>query len=172
MTHATITRHSATLAAVDFAYDAATKEAIKALPGATFDGSVWLVPTMHLPTLKTLFDGMTVAPEVVADYHHLLKRFLCDTMTSTDRRGEVGRHLAELHARHAVGIAHVLATGWQPTPTPRPQHGQPSVVVPEAVPVVDAPDLALWLRSSRRAVANEERKQAMKAKRRHRGSVA
>lgn len=166
MTHATITRHSATLAIVEFAYHAATKDAVKALPGAEYADGVWIVPTMHLPTLKGMFGTMTVAPEVIADYHELLRRMLCDTMGSTGRKGELGRHLAELHERHANGIAHVMATGWQPTPTPRPQPVAPPVPMVEAPPVVDAPDLAIWLRSSRRAVANEERKAAMLAKRR------
>ncbi len=166
MTHATITRHSATLAIVEFAYHAATMDAVKALPGAEYADGVWIVPTMHLPTLKGIFDSMTVAPEVISAYHELLRRMLCDTMTSAGRKGELGRHLAELHERHAVGIAHVMATGWQPTPSARPQHAAQPVPVAEAAPVVDAPDLAIWLRSSRRAVVNEERKAAMLAKRR------
>lgn len=166
MTHATITRHSAILCCVEFAFHAATKDAVKALPGAEYADGVWIVPTMHLPTLKGIFDSMTVAPEVISAYHELLRRMLCDTMTSAGRKGELGRHLAELHERHAVGIAHVMATGWQPTPSARPQHAAQPVPVAEAAPVVDAPDLAIWLRSSRRAVVNEERKAAMLAKRR------
>jgi hypothetical protein len=166
MTHATIIRHSTILCCVEFAYQAATKDAVKALAGATYEDGVWIVPILHLPVLKLIFSTMTVAPEVVADYHQLLKRMLCDTMTSTGRKGEIGRHLAELHERHANGIAHVLATGWLPTPTPRQRPVVQPVAVAEAAPVVDAPDLAIWLRSSRRAVANEERKAALLAKRR------
>lgn len=166
MTHATISQHDAICCAVRC--DIAAKDGVKALAGATFDGDskAWILPILHLPVLKLIFSTMTVAPEVVADYHQLLKRMLCDTMTSTGCKGELGRHLAKLHERHAVGIAHVLATGWQPTPPPRPQHAAQPVPVAEAAPVVDAPDLAIWLRSSRRAVVNEERKAAMLAKRR------
>lgn len=166
MTHATITRHDAICCAVRCAI--AAKDGVKALAGATFDGDnkAWIVPTMHLPTLKGIFSTMTVAPEVISAYHELLRRMLCDTMTSTGRKGELGRHLTELHEKHANGIAHVMATGWQPTPSARPQHAAQPVPVAEAAPVVDAPDLAIWLRSSRRAVVNEERKAAMLAKRR------
>jgi hypothetical protein len=150
MTHATISRHDAICCAVRC--DIAAKDSVKALAGATFDGDskAWIVPTMHLPTLKGIFDSMTVAPEVISAYHELLRRMLCDTMTSAGRKGELGRHLAELHERHAVGIAHVMATGWQPTPSARPQHAAQPVPVAEAAPVVDAPDLAIWSPSANR----------------------
>lgn len=157
MTHATITCHSATLAIVEFAYDAATKDAVKALPGADFDGHAWLVPILHLPTLKGIFDTMTVAPEVVAAYHALLRRMLCDLC---------GHKMPKaLSDKHATGIAHITANGWRPTPTPRPQFVAPVATLPEPAPMVDDPGLALWLRSVQGAVKAEERKAAMMAKR-------
>jgi hypothetical protein len=81
-------------------------------------------------------------------------------------KGELGRHLAELHERHAVGIAHILATGWQPTPTARPQHAAQPVVVAEVPPAIDAPDLAIWLRGVQGAIKLDDRKQSILAKRR------
>lgn len=165
MIHATIAHHSATLCTVSFIYDKDAKEAVKALAGASYDDGVWIIPIMHLPTLKAIFAAMDVAPEVVANYHRLLKQMMCDTATSVGVKGEVGRHLAELYARHANGIAHVLATGWQPTSS-----------VPAAVPVAPKPEptpamrddaLELWLKGSRNAMKATERKATMIA-RRHR----
>jgi len=160
MTHATITRHDAICCAVRCAI--AAKDGVKALAGATFDGDnkAWIVPTMHLPTLKGIFSTMTVAPEVISAYHELLRRMLCDTMTSTGRKGAIGQHLAELRTLHANGIAHVMASGWQPTPTLRPRYVVPHTPAP--VPVVEDAGLALWLRSGQGAVKAEERKENVK----------
>lgn len=162
MTHATITAYDRICCCVAFAYDLATRNAVKELPGATYEDGAWIVPVMHLPILKLIFDSMDVAPEVVATYQALLKRMLCDTMTSTGRKGALGQHLAELHARHAHGIAHVMASGWQPTLTPRPHYVAPRTVAPAPGPVVEDAGLALWLRSGQGAVKAEERKEIVK----------
>lgn len=158
--HATISYHDAVCCAVAFAYDAATKDTIKALPGAEFDGHVWILPILHLPILKLMFDSMTVAPDVVTAYQALLKRMLCDALA--DERGLLSATLK----RHANGIAHVTATGWQPTRQPRRQYAAQPVTVTAVEPAVIAPDLALWLRSVQGAVKAEERKTAMLANKR------
>lgn len=155
--HATISYHDAVCCAVAFAYDAATKDAVKALPGADFDGHAWLVPILHLPTLKSMFDTMTVAPEVVAAYQSLLRRMLCDFCGH-----KMPKALAE---KHATVIERITANGWQPTPTPRPQPVAMGAPVPEPAPMVEDPGLALWLRSVQGAVKADERKAAMLAKR-------
>lgn len=163
MTHATITAHDRICCAVAFAYDMATKNAVKELPGTTYEDGVWIVSLMHLPTLKGMFATMAVAPEVVSAYHALLKRMLCDTMTSQGRKGKIGSHLAELHTLHANGIAHVMASGWKPTPTPRPRYVVPAATMTVTpVPVVEDAGLALWLRGVQGAVKAEERKEIVK----------
>lgn len=152
----TISYHDAVCCAVAFAYDVATKDTVKALPGATYDDGAWIVPILHLPILKLIFDSMTVAPEVVTAYQALLKRMLCDALADD------GNLLAATLFRHANGIAHVTATGWQPTRQPRRQYVAQPVTVTTVEPAVIAPDLALWLRSVQGAVKADERKENIK----------
>lgn len=152
--HATITSHTATICAVAFDYDAATKNAVKELAGATYADGAWLVPILHLPVLKLIFSTMTVAPDVVANYHELLRRMLCDFVGSQHRKGALGTHIAELMERHAVGIAAVTAKGWQPSARTK----VPKTI--EVAPAFEDEDtmLGLWLRGSKNAVANAEKK--------------
>lgn len=176
MTHATITPHTAILCNVAFDYDEVSKEAVKALAGATFDdiGKVWTVPILHLPVLKLIFSTMTVAPEVVADYHALLKRMLCDALADHKRLME--RELADGEGgvipstmqRHAVGISAVLKTGWKPTERPQRIHQPNGTTVthsadsmPVSVSPAEEKALSLWLRGSKNAVANAEKKAHM-----------
>lgn len=161
--HATVNYHDAICSAVAFAYDAATKDAVKALPGADFDGHAWLVPILHLPALKLIFSSLTVTPEVVAAYQSLLRRMLCDFC---------GHKLPKaLSDKHATGIAHITANGWRPTPTPRPQFVAPVATLPEPAPMVDDPGLALWLRSVQGAVKADERKAAMLSRRKRKLTI-
>lgn len=104
MTHATITLHSRLHCIVEFAYDDAVKEAVKTLPGTSFDGKRWIVAIMHLPTLKSIFTKLTVEPEVVAAYHRLLERMLDDL-----RGHERDKGIKALLEKHAVGIAAMRA---------------------------------------------------------------
>lgn len=172
MTHATITAHTSTLCIVEFAYSKRVKDAVKALPGSIFDGTTWRVAIMHLPTLKGIFTSMDVEPAVIVAYHDLVKRMLCDLLGSEHRKGELGKHIAEIYATHANGIAAVqrgpTGRGWQPTPPPRPQHATPLNTMPVAGPV-EAKDagLAIWLTGVKNAKANEETKvHVVKARRR------
>lgn len=154
MTHATITPHTPTLCAVEFAYHAATKDAVKALPGSTFDGSVWYVAILHLPTLKGMFDTLEVEPAVVVAYHELLKRMMNDLAGC-----EHSKTAQELIATHERGIAAIIATGWQPTPTQRPRHSAPQPVA-GPVEAKDA-DLAQWLTGVKNAKKAADRKSAI-----------
>ena len=168
MTHATITPHTSTLCAIEFAYNVRVKDAVKELPGSTYDGTTWHVAIMHLPTLKGIFDTLTVEPEVVANYHALIKRMLCDFVGSEHRKGELGKHIAEIKATHANGIAAVLSTGWQPTQPVRPRH---AVAVEPIAGPVEAKDagLATWLTGVKNAKKAEETKaHVVKAARRRR----
>lgn len=125
MTHATIRPAGAGQMTIAFAYDEAAKDAVKALPGATFDGGKWTVPTLALPLLKGIFTTLTVAPEVVAAYHGELRAMLEDFASSgltvwlegsqvrsrCLRKGELGKHLGEVINTHRAGIAAVLKQG-------------------------------------------------------------
>lgn len=161
MSQATVTYHDTVCCAVRC--DIALKDGVKALAGATFDGDskAWLVPVMHLPTLKAMFDSMTVAPDVIAAYQTLLKKLLCHALA--DRSGL----LASTLQRHEIGIAHVLATGWRPTPVALPHYTPVSVAVEEPAPQAADAGLVLLMRGVRGAVKAEERKAAM-LPRRHR----
>lgn len=162
MKHATITRHTATICVVAFDYDVATRNAVKELAGATYADGAWLVPILHLPVLKLIFSTMTVAPDVVANYHELLRQMLCDFVGSQHRKGALGTHIAELIERHAVGIAAVTAKGWQPSARTK----MPKTI--EAAPAFEDEDtmLGLWLRGSKNAVANAAKKARMAKERR------
>lgn len=167
MTHATIIHHDAVCCAVAFAYDAATKDTVKALPGATYDDGAWIVPILHLPALKGMFDSMDVAPEVVTAYQALLRKLLCHALADD------GNLLAATLIRHANGIAHVAATGWQPTRQPLRRYVvQPVTVVDAPALVVDDTGLALWLRSVQGAVKAEERKATMLVNKRRKSKGA
>lgn len=165
MTHATITQNTAILCTVAFDYDETAKEQVKALAGASFDGQVWTVPIMHLPTLKTIFDRLTVAPEVVSAYHELLKRLLSDFASSEHRKGALGNHITELKSLHAVGIAAVLKTGWKPverTIIPKTIECTTMLSKSDSMPVSVSQEeekaLSLWLRGAKNAHANAEKK--------------
>jgi len=149
MTHATITAHSATACIVEFPFDEQAKNAIKALPGSTYDGHVWSTAIMHLPTLKGIFGSMDVEPEVIQCYHELLKRMLCDLTGH-----EHCKAAQELMAKHAVGIAAVMSTGWRPTKQQRRRNVQP-LLVAGAVEAKDAM-LDSWLTGVKNAKAIEE----------------
>ena len=170
MTHATITPHTAILCNVAFDYDEVSKEAVKALAGATFDdiGKVWTVPILHLPVLKLIFSTMTVAPEVVADYHALLKRMLSDFAGSEHRKGALGNHISELKSLHAIGITAVLKTGWKPverTMVPKTIERTTPLLKIDSISVSISPAeekaIGLWLRGSKNAAANAEKKAHM-----------
>lgn len=107
MTHATIKAHTAKLCIVEFAYDVATKDAVKALAGVEFDGR-WIVPVMHLPTLKGVFDKLTVEPAVVDAYYVLLRRMVADMKGHERKKG-----VKALLEKHAVGIAAMQAKSEQ-----------------------------------------------------------
>lgn len=167
MSSATITPSTAILCNVEFAYDEPSKEAVKALAGATFDdiGKVWIVPILHLPVLKLVFSSMTVAPEVVTAYHALLRRMLTDFAGSEHRKGALGTHIAELMNRHAVGVAAVRKTGWKPaerTIIPKMIESTTPLSQNDSRPVSVSQDedraLSLWLRGAKNAHANAEKK--------------
>lgn len=166
MTHATITPHDRHCAVTMTGYDLAHKEAVKALAGAEYIGGAWVVSALHLPTLKAIFDTMTVAPEVVAAYHEALRRMCDDLLPSAHRKGALGQHIAELMRLHANGIAAINAKGYTP-PTHRHVDQAP---IAKAQPVADmvpatAADrgLAVWLSGAKNAAKAAERKQAIVA---------
>lgn len=165
MTHATITPNTAILCDVAFDYDESSKEAVKALAGATYTAGLWIVPILHLPVLKLIFSTMSVAPEVVADYHALLKRMLSDFAGSEHRKGALGNHISELKSLHAIGITAVLKTGWKPTEGPqriKPANDTTVTHPVDSSPVSISPAeekaIGLWLRGSKNAAANAEKK--------------
>lgn len=157
MTHATITPNTAILCNVAFDYAESTKEQVKALAGANYQAGQWIVPIMHLPTLKLIFSTMTVAPEVVSAYHELLKRMLNDFAGSEHRKGALGQHIAELQQRHAVGIAAVRKTGWKPTPRPRATVAPSPKTQPPAETVPEDRALGLLLSGIKNAHADNEK---------------
>jgi len=182
MTHATITPNTAILCDVAFDYDEPSKEAVKALAGATFDdiGKVWIVPILHLPVLKLIFSTMTVAPEVVSAYHALLKRMLTDFAGSEHRKGALGNHITELKSLHAIGITAVLKTGWKPlerTIVPKTIECTTPLSKNDSRPVSVSQEeeraLSLWLKGAKNAHANAEKKAHIaKAGQRKRKKVA
>lgn len=157
MTHATITPHTAILCKVAFDYAESTKEHVKALAGANFDGHNWIVPILHLPILKLIFSTMTVAPEVVKAYHELLKRMLDDLDSSSHRKGALGQHIKDLMERHAVGIAAVRKTGWKPTPRPRATVAPAPLPQSEPAPASEDRALALLLSGIKNAHVGTEK---------------
>jgi len=168
MTHATITPNTAILCNVAFDYDEPSKEKVKALAGATYTAGLWTVPILHLPVLKLIFGRLTVAPEVVADYHALLKRMLSDFAGSEHRKGALGNHITELKSLHAVGITAVLKTGWKPverTIIPKTiERTTPLLKIDSSTVSVSQDEdkaLSLWLRGSKNAAANAEKKAHM-----------
>lgn len=126
MTHATI-RPAARdgRITVDFAYDERANAAVKALPGADFDGQIWTVPTMSLPALKSIFTTLTVDPAVLSDYYQRLRTMLEDfaaggltvrlegsqVRSKCLRKGNLGTHLGEVIETHRHGIVQVLKQG-------------------------------------------------------------
>jgi hypothetical protein len=104
MTHATITPNTPILCTVEFPYDEATKNIVKELAGATYANSLWTLPIMHLPTLKGIFATLTVDPAVVTAYHALLRKMLRQ-LEGQHRKGALGKAIADLLDKHAVGIA-------------------------------------------------------------------
>ena len=180
MTHATIRPADPGLCTVTFAYDAASKDAVKALPGATFDGSKWTVPTLALPLLKGIFTTMTVDPAVLADYYGLLRQMLEDfagagltvwlegsqVRSKCLRKGELGKHLGEVINTHRAGIAAVLKQGPIVAPArverPRPQPAP----APDHDPVTDKA-LEVFLKGAKNAQKKADKTAAIvKAKRR------
>lgn len=187
MTHARVTPADPGLCVVDFAYDAPTVAAVKALPGAEFTGSKWQVPTLSLPSLKPIFTTLTVDPAVLADYYRLLRAMLEDfagagltvwlegsqVRSKCLRKGQLGPLLAECIDKHRPGIAAVLRQGpIVPPPMPeRPEPAQP-VLVPEAEPVTDK-GLEVFLKGVKNAQKKADQKEAMiKAKRRKKKTEA
>lgn len=174
MTHATITPHGRHCAVTMTGYDLAQKEAVKALAGAEYGGGAWIVSVLHLPTLKAIFDTMTVDPAVVAAYHDALRQMLDQLLPSAHRQGALGQHIAELMRLHANGIAAIKKGGYVP-PTHRHAEATPVVKVQPAAAVVEVGDQALtvWLTGTRNAHRAAERKQAIvTAKKRQRKEAA
>lgn len=174
MTHATITPHDRHCAVTMTGYDLAHKEAVKALAGAEYIGGAWVVSVMHLPTLKAIFDSMTVAPEVVDAYHEALRRMCDDLLPSAHRKGALGQHIAELMRLHANGIAAIKAKGYV-APTYRHVDAAPVAKVQPAADAVEVGDKALtvWLAGAKNAAKAAERKQAIvAAKKRKRKELA
>lgn len=175
MTHATITPHGHHCAVTMTGYDLAHKEAVKALAGAEYIGGAWVVSVMALPTLKAIFDTMTVVPEVVAAYHEALRRMCDQLLPSAHRKGNLGQHIAELMRLHANGIAAIKAKGYTP-PTYRHVEAAP---VTQAHPVADMaadaadPALTVWLAGTKNAAKAAERKaEIVKARRRKKKELA
>ena len=157
MTHATITPNTAILCKVAFDYAESTKEHVKALAGANYQAGQWIVPIMHLPTLKLIFSTMTVAPEVVSAYHALLKRMLTDLDSISHRKGKLGEHIAELQQCHAVGISAVRKTGWKPTPRPRTTAAPSPKTQTAAEPGLEDRALGILLSGIKNAHADSEK---------------
>lgn len=178
MTHVTVKPSSPGLCTVAFAYDADAVAAVKALPGAEYDGAAWKVAVLSLPALKSIFATLTVDPAVLADYHQRLRRMLEDfaaggltvrlegsqVRSECFRKGELGRHLAEIVNTHRAGIAAVLKQGpivvrvverpvIKPAPTPEPE-------------TVTDPALEVFLKGVKNAKKKQEKTEAIKAKRR------
>ncbi len=170
MSNATITPYTAILCHVTFPYDKIAKDTVKALPGATYADGAWLVPILHLPRLKLIFAGMTVAPAVVASYHELLRRMRADLTGHEHRRGALGQHIGEVLSLHAVGLATLHQTAQdapkrtktaQDTNTTLPDDSRPVSVAQEES------QFALLLRSLQGAVKAEERKASFRQRRNH-----
>ena len=131
MTHATIKPADPGQMTVAFAYDAASKDAVKAMPGSSFDGGKWTVPTLALPLLKGIFTTLTVDPVVIIEYHQALRQMLenfaasgltvwlegSQVRSKCLRKGELGKHLGEVINMHRAGIAAMLKQG--PIVTPK-----------------------------------------------------
>jgi hypothetical protein len=184
MTHATITPHGRHCAVTMTGYSPAHKEAVKALAGAEYIGGAWVVSVLALPTLKGIFDTMTVEPAVVAAYHQAIRRMCDQLLPSAHRKGNKGQHIAELMSLHANGIAAIKAKGYQP-PTHRHTEApgasksekstrttnthvstQPTPVSASQEPIQDDKALTLWLTGAQNAAKAEERKaQIVKARR-------
>lgn len=183
MTHATITPHDRHCAVTMTGYSPAHKDAVKALAGAEYVGDAWIVSVLHLPTLKGIFDTMTVEPAVVAAYHEALRRMCDDLLPHAHRKGNLGQHIAELMSLHANGIAAIKAKGYTP-PThrhveaPGTSKSEKSTrtttthVSTQTTPVSASQEpsgdkaLTLWLTGAQNAAKAEERKaQIVKARR-------
>lgn len=176
MTHATITAHDRHCAVTMTGYDLAHKEAVKSLAGAEYIGGAWVVSVMHLPTLKAIFDTLTVDPSVVAAYHEALRRMCDDLLPSAHRKGALGQHIAELMRLHANGIAAIKRAGYTP-PTYRHVDLAPVArahPVAEVAPATsDDRGLAIWLSGAKNAAKAAEKKKAIvAAKKRQRKEVA
>jgi hypothetical protein len=104
MTHAHVTPNTPILCTVEFDYSPQIKDAVKELAGSNYANSLWTLPIMHLPTLKTIFATLTVDPAVVTAYHALLRKMLRQ-LEGQHRKGALGKAIADLLDKHAVGIA-------------------------------------------------------------------
>lgn len=176
MTHATITPHGRHCAVTMTGYDLAHKEAVKALPGAEYIGGAWVVSVLHLPTLKAIFDTMTVEPAVVAAYHAALRRMCDDLLPHTHRRGNLGQHIAELMSLHANGIAAIYRNGYK-APESTKSKGKVQTAIEQPTTQKRAVSasctgngdhaLTLWLHGAQNAAKQAERKAAIERKRRH-----
>lgn len=182
MTHATIRPSAPALCTVEFAYDANAVASVKALPGASFDGRIWTVPTLSLPALRAIFAALIVDPAVVADYHRLLRLMLEDfagagltvylvggqVRSRCLRKGEMGRHLGEVIETHRSGIAAVLRQG--PIVAPKRVERaavQPAVIELSAEIEPDSGLMGSYLKGVRNAQKKADKTKAIvKAKRR------
>lgn len=177
MTHATVKTSAPGLCTVAFAYDAEAVAAVKALPGAEYDGAAWKVAVLSLPALKSIFTALTVDPAVLADYHSRLRRMLEDfaaagltvrlegsqVRSECFRKGELGRHLAEIVNTHRAGIAAVLKQGPIVAKVVAPER-PPPVIKPEPTPepeTVTDPALEVFLKGVKNAKKKEDRKEAI-----------
>lgn len=170
MTHATITPHGRHCAVTMPIYNhrneryAAAKDAVKELAGAEYIGGSWVVSVLHLPTLKAIFDTMTVDPAVVVVYHDALRQMLDQLLPSAHRKGALGQHIAELTRLHANGIAAIKKAGYVP-----PTHRHIDVVPIAKMAPVDGvaatsdPALTVWLAGAKNAHKAAEKKKAIVA---------
>ncbi len=175
MTHATITPHGRHCAVTMTGYDLAHKEAVKALAGAEYIGGAWVVSVLHLPTLKAIFDTMTVEPAVVAAYHKALRKMCDELLPSAHRKGALGQHIAELMRLHANGIAAIKKAGYTP---PTHKHVEAKVKPSPKQPQTEAAEgadkgLSIWLSGVKNAHKNaEKKKRVASAKKRKRKEIA
>jgi hypothetical protein len=162
MTHAHVTPNTPILCTVEFDYSPQIKDAVKELAGSNYANSLWTLPIMHLPTLKTIFATLTVDPAVVTAYHALLRKMLRQ-LEGQHRKGAMGKAIADLLDKHAVGIAAVYKSGWTPTERPQTQYVPtlPPTVQPDRPTVNVSKGEQLWFNGVQNAAKAKERKAAI-----------
>lgn len=161
MTHATIHPVNAQLCAVEFDYNAKLKDAVKALPGASFDGERWIISLLSLPALKAIFSRLDTHPDVVDAYyaqlHLMLAQFatggfrvwldLAGTLrTDSDGSGGIYTDMASCVRAHSRGIVAALKQG---PPAPVASHRPPPAANAERPQLAAVekwtPEETLWI---------------------------